>query len=69
MKIILRLMLENRVLVKLDGYIINTRNVAVIEEIEDGIVKVYFNDGYADFVKLKIKMDDLVNILGVVENG
>lgn len=54
-------------LVMLDGYIINTRNVTIIEEIEDGTVRVSLNAGYVKYVTLKIKMDDLVNILGVTK--
>ncbi len=56
-------------LVKLGGYIVNTRNITLIKETEDGFVEVFFNGGYAEYIKLKIKMGDLVDILGVIENG
>ena len=56
-------------LVKINDYVINTQNVTIIKDIGNGVIEVYFRSGYVDYIKLKIKMDDLVNILGVIENG
>ena len=56
-------------LVKVCEYIFNTNNISVIREIDDDVFEVYFLEGYAERVILQIQKNELVKILGVIENG